>query len=133
MPLRCAPRNDSVARTRRALPPPRLDVAHHPMAEAVAAGFALHPGLALVAHPARQEITALDAVVAIGRGERRDGAVGAGERVLPVAAGLAVALEQRGGGGARRREISVGEGRRRRDPPGDRGGGIDAVVAAEKG
>src|ERR1700691_5337246 len=83
----------------RPLTPPRLDVAHFPAAEPVAAGFALHPGFRRVVQIAGEEIAAFDAAVPVGGGERRDGAAGAGQRILPWSAGAAVVFQEGGGGG----------------------------------
>src|SRR5215472_11173291 len=60
--------------------PPRLEVAHFPAAEAVATGLALHPGFGFFAHITGEEVAALDAIIPVGSGDRRDRAVGAGER-----------------------------------------------------
>jgi hypothetical protein len=97
--------------TMRALPP-RLDVAHVPTAESVAAGFALQPCLRGVSHIARQEVAALRTALQVDGCERRDGAMRAGQRVFPRRARFAAAVQQGRRGGAGDREIGAREGDR---------------------
>src|SRR5215470_7049998 len=99
-----------IDRFREALRPlPWPEVAHLPAALVQAAGFALHPRLAAIAHVARQEVLAGHPVLAVRRGDRRDRAARAGARVLPRhAAVLAAAGQKLGDGGTGDLEVVLG-------------------------
>src|SRR5664279_2742501 len=120
----------------RSGPLPGLERAHFPDALVRLAGFALHPGLRTAADIAGQEIPAGLAVLAIGRGDRGDGAARAGARVFPWRAGILAAAGEHVGGGRPRigqiagwRQFADLLGARRRR---DRAGGIGFVGAAEQ-
>src|SRR5215831_8539786 len=82
--------------------------ADFPLALMDAAALALQPGLAALAHVARQEIAAHQAVLGIGGGQRGHGPARAGLRIFPRNAGrLAVARERLARRGARTGEIAL--------------------------
>src|SRR6185503_4639061 len=84
----------------RLLPWPH--VADFPPALVDAAALALQPGLRARAHIARQEVAAHEAVLRVGRGDRRDGPARTRLRVLPWdARRLAVDRQRLGRGGTR--------------------------------
>src|SRR5689334_3731187 len=111
-----------------------------PTATAALAAGALEPALGAAVDVARQEIAALAAVLGgIGLRDRRHRAAGAGLRILPVLAGILVALAQHVGGGvAGEGEIGLrrrGVLRRPRDRAGEvavLGLGVGALVTAGK-
>src|SRR5262245_13379164 len=72
----------------------RPQVLHFPLALVDAAGLALEPGLVTLAHVARQEVAAGEAVLVVGGRDRRDGAARAGARVLPRDAGIPAAAAE---------------------------------------
>src|SRR6185312_6953132 len=111
---------------------PGLERAHLPGAF-VLTGLALQPGLLALIDIAGEEVAAGLPVLAVGRGDRRDGAAGAGRGVFPIEAGvLLAAAEHLAGGG-----LGIGEvvlwrqlfgvlgARRRRDRAG--GGGVAEI------
>src|SRR6185312_13272055 len=88
---------------------PRAQIAHLPLAALGAAGLALQPRLAAVLDVAGEKIAAGDAVLLVGRGERRDRATGAGLRVLPRQAGMRATFGQDlARRGARNGEVALG-------------------------
>src|SRR5215470_3779855 len=84
---------------------PRPQSTDLPLALVDAAALALQPGFGALAHVAREEIAAQDAVLRIGAGERRNGPARAGARILPWNARRLAVERQR----ARRRGAGVGE------------------------
>src|SRR5262249_16913934 len=89
------------------LPPPRLEAAHFPATDIVAASLSLHPCFRPFVDVAGEEVTALNAVVPVDRRKRRDSAAGSGERILPRPA-VAV-IEERCGGSAGNSKIVASE------------------------
>ena len=61
----------------------RAELADGPLALMDAAGIALQPGFRPVADVARKEVAALEPVLRIGVGDRRDRSARAGEGILP--------------------------------------------------
>src|SRR3974390_2468161 len=101
---------------------PGLERADFPVALLLPAGFALHPGLRLVAHEACQKIAARLSVLRVSRGSGGAGPARSGARILPRHAGVFLApAENRGGGSACIGEVGIrrqlgdvpGTGRRR--------------------